>query len=37
MDRLARNVEDLLRLVCELNAKRVTVEFVKEIRTRLHR
>jgi DNA invertase Pin-like site-specific DNA recombinase len=30
MDRLARNTEDLLRLVRELNAKRVSVEFVKE-------
>ncbi|CAB3806821.1 recombinase family protein [Pararobbsia alpina] len=30
MDRMARNTEDLLRLVRELNAKRVTVEFVKE-------
>lgn len=30
MDRLARNVEDMLRLVRELNAKGVTVRFVKE-------
>jgi len=30
MDRMARNVEDLLRLVRELNAKHVTVEFLKE-------
>jgi DNA invertase Pin-like site-specific DNA recombinase len=30
MDRMARNTEDLLRLVRELNAKHVTVEFVKE-------
>jgi DNA invertase Pin-like site-specific DNA recombinase len=30
MDRMARNTEDLLRLVRELNDKRVTVEFVKE-------
>ncbi|SAK97098.1 resolvase domain-containing protein [Caballeronia catudaia] len=30
MDRLARNTEDLLRLVRELNAKHVSVEFVKE-------
>jgi DNA invertase Pin-like site-specific DNA recombinase len=30
MDRLARNVEDMLRLVRELNAKGVTVHFVKE-------
>lgn len=30
MDRMARNTEDLLRLVRELNAKCVTVEFVKE-------
>src|SRR5690349_22565914 len=30
MDRLARNVEDMLRLVRELNEKGVSVEFVKE-------
>jgi DNA invertase Pin-like site-specific DNA recombinase len=30
MDRLARNVSDLLRLVEELNGKGVAVEFVKE-------
>jgi DNA invertase Pin-like site-specific DNA recombinase len=30
LDRLARNVEDLLRTVRGLNAKGVTVEFVKE-------
>ena len=30
MDRLARNVEDMLRLVRELNGKGVTVRFVKE-------
>ena len=30
MDRLARNVEDILRIVRELNNKNVTVEFVKE-------
>lgn len=30
MDRLARNVEDMLRLVRELNAKGVSVEFVNE-------
>ncbi|SEL64883.1 recombinase family protein [Nitrosovibrio tenuis] len=30
MDRLARNVEDMLRLVRELNDKGVSVEFVKE-------
>lgn len=30
MDRLARNTEDLLRLVRELNGKHVSVEFVKE-------
>jgi DNA invertase Pin-like site-specific DNA recombinase len=30
MDRLARNVEDMLRLVRELNEKGVTVQFVKE-------
>jgi DNA invertase Pin-like site-specific DNA recombinase len=30
MDRLARNVEDMLRLVRELNAKGVSVQFVKE-------
>lgn len=30
MDRLARNVEDMLRLVRELNSKGVTVRFVKE-------
>lgn len=29
LDRLARNVEDLLRIVRELTAKGVTVEFVK--------
>jgi DNA invertase Pin-like site-specific DNA recombinase len=29
LDRLARNTEDLLRIVRELNAKGVTVEFVK--------
>ncbi|MGA3887660.1 recombinase family protein [Ralstonia nicotianae] len=30
LDRMARNAEDLLRLVRELNGKGVTVEFVKE-------
>jgi DNA invertase Pin-like site-specific DNA recombinase len=30
MDRLARNVEDMLRLVRELNDKGVSVEFIKE-------
>ncbi len=30
MDRLARNVEDMLRIVRELNGKDVSVEFVKE-------
>lgn len=30
MDRMARNTEDLLRLVRELTAKHVTVEFMKE-------
>lgn len=30
MDRLARNTEDLLRIVRELTAKAVTVEFIKE-------
>lgn len=30
MDRLARNVEDMLRTVRELNAKGVSVQFVKE-------
>src|SRR5688500_11416849 len=30
MDRLARNVEDMLRLVRELNSKGVSVEFIKE-------
>jgi DNA invertase Pin-like site-specific DNA recombinase len=30
MDRLARNTEDLLRLVRELNDKGVSIEFVKE-------
>lgn len=30
MDRLARNVEDMLRLVRELNAKGVSIEFMKE-------
>lgn len=30
MDRLARNVEDMLRLVRELNEKGVSVQFVKE-------
>lgn len=30
MDRLARNVEDMLRLVRELNDKGVSVEFLKE-------
>jgi DNA invertase Pin-like site-specific DNA recombinase len=30
MDRLARNVEDMLRLVRELNTKGVSVEFIKE-------
>lgn len=30
MDRLARNVEDMLRTVRELNGKGVSVEFVKE-------
>jgi pentatricopeptide repeat protein len=31
MDRLARNVEDMLRLVREMNDKGVSVEFVKRI------
>lgn len=30
MDRLARNVEDMLRIVRELNGKGVTVQFIKE-------
>ncbi|MCE5290839.1 MAG: recombinase family protein [Nocardiaceae bacterium] len=30
MDRLARNVDDLRRIVRELNAKKVTVQFIKE-------
>jgi DNA invertase Pin-like site-specific DNA recombinase len=30
MDRLARNVEDMLRLVRELNGRGVSVEFIKE-------
>jgi DNA invertase Pin-like site-specific DNA recombinase len=30
MDRLARNVEDMLRLVRELNDRGVTVQFMKE-------
>jgi DNA invertase Pin-like site-specific DNA recombinase len=30
MDRLARNTEDMLRIVRQLTAKHVTVEFVKE-------
>ncbi len=30
MDRLARNVEDMLRLVREMNGKGVTVQFIKE-------
>lgn len=30
MDRLARNVEDMLRLVREMNTKGVTVQFMKE-------
>jgi len=30
MDRLARNVEDMLRLVREMNDRRVSVEFIKE-------
>lgn len=30
MDRLARNVEDMLRIVRELNEKGVSVEFIKE-------
>ena len=30
MDRLARNTEDLLRIVRTLNEKRVSVEFIKE-------
>lgn len=30
MDRLARNVEDMLRLVREINAKGVAVQFIKE-------
>jgi len=30
MDRLARNVEDMLRLVREMNDRRVSVQFVKE-------
>jgi DNA invertase Pin-like site-specific DNA recombinase len=30
MDRLARNVEDMLRLVREMNGRGVSVEFVKE-------
>ena len=30
MDRLARNVEDMLRLVREMNDRGVSVEFIKE-------
>lgn len=30
MDRLARNLDDLRRLVSELTAKQITVEFIKE-------
>ena len=30
MDRLARNVEDMLRLVREMNGRGVSVEFIKE-------
>jgi DNA invertase Pin-like site-specific DNA recombinase len=30
MDRLARNVEDMLRLVREMNDKGVSVQFIKE-------
>ena len=30
MDRLARNVEDILRLVRELNGRGVSVQFMKE-------
>jgi DNA invertase Pin-like site-specific DNA recombinase len=30
MDRLARNVEDMLRLVREMNNRSVSVEFIKE-------
>jgi DNA invertase Pin-like site-specific DNA recombinase len=30
MDRLARNVEDMLRLIRELNDKGVSIEFIKE-------
>jgi DNA invertase Pin-like site-specific DNA recombinase len=30
MDRLARNLDDLRRLVCELTARGVRIEFVKE-------
>src|SRR5690242_5082588 len=33
LDRLARNTEDLLRIVREMNAKGVTVEFVKNALT----
>jgi len=29
MDRLARNVEDMLRLVREMNDREVSVEFIK--------
>ena len=37
MDRLARNVEDMLRLVRELNGKGVTVRFVKENKAELEK
>lgn len=30
MDRLARNLEDMLRLVREMNDRGVSVEFIKE-------
>jgi DNA invertase Pin-like site-specific DNA recombinase len=30
MDRLARNVEDMFRLVREMNNRSVSVEFIKE-------
>ena len=33
LDRLGRNAEDLLRIVCELTSKGVTVEFVKNSMT----
>lgn len=35
MDRLARNLHDLRRIVHELNAKDVRIEFVKEQLTSL--